>query len=217
MEYTERIIESNDWATYLLVGCFALLVLAKYSYPKRFEEFAFLPIRDKYFTVRGKDDSIYHPFNIILFAIQAICVSIFIFLLFRAYKPSEIQTNEWLFIQIFSGYTIFVFIKLSIEKMLANIFSIDALIDQYLYQKLSHRNFLGLILFAGNLFFLYVLRTPHLSLLIFAICILILNTIALFYSYKKNGNLIASNFFHFILYLCALEISPYIILYKVFF
>ncbi len=194
-----------------------LLAVAKYSYPRRFEEFVLLPLSDKYLTVRGKDDAVYHPFNIILFTIQVICVSIFIFLLFRAYKPMEIQTNHWLFVQILTGYTIFVFIKLSIEKMLANIFSIDGLIDQYLYQKLSHRNFLGLLLFLGNLFFLYVVNTSQMSLLIFAIVILLLNTIALFYSYKKNGKLIATNFFHFILYLCALEISPYIILYKLFF
>lgn len=210
-------MESNDWATYLLVSCFVLLVIAKYYYPRRFEEFMLLPLSDKYLTVRGKEDAIYHPFNIILFIIQVVCVSIFIYLLFKVYNPLETQKNQWLFIQICTGYTIFVLIKLSIEKMLANIFSIDSLIDQYLYQKLSHRNFLGLILFLGNLFFLYVFQVNQTSLLVFVISILLLNTIALFYSYKKSRKLIASNFFHFILYLCALEISPYIILYKLFF
>ena len=37
----------------------------------------------------------------------------------------------------------------------------------------------------------------------------------LFTSFKAHQSLIKYNFFYFILYLCALEIAPYIILYKV--
>lgn len=217
LEYTDRIIESNDWATYLLVGCFLILAAAKYFYPKRFDEFVILPLSNKYLNVYGKVDAIYHPFNIMLFVIQVVCVSIFIYLLFRAYNPLEAERNPWLFVQISTGYATFVLIKLSIEKIVANIFSIDAVIDQYLHQKLSHRNFLALLIFLGNLFFLYIFQASQTSLLIFALSILLFNTIALFYSYKKSGKLVVSNFFHFIVYLCALEISPYIILYKVFF
>src|SRR5690606_32840655 len=176
-----------------------------------------LPLSDKYLTIRGKDDGVYHPLNMMLFVFQVVCVSIFIFILFKAFKPSKIENNNWLFVQICTGYTVFILVKFSIEKIVANIFSIDSIIDQYLYHKLSHRNFLALILFMGNLLFLYIFEQNHTTLLVFASSILLFNAIALFYSYKKNGKLIASNFFHFILYLCALEISPYIILYKLFF
>lgn len=217
MEYTERIIETNDWATYLLVGCFLLLAVAKYFYPKRFDEFVLLPLSNKYLSGYGKDDAIYHPFNILLFVVQVACVSIFIYLLFSTFNPLEAERNPYLFVQIATGYATFVLIKLSIEKIVANIFSIDAIIDQYLHQKLSHRNFLALLIFLGNLFFLYIFQATETSILIFAFSILLFNAIALFSSYKKNGKLVASNFFQFIVYLCALEISPYIILYKVFF
>ena len=217
LEYTERVIESQDWATLLLLGCFVILAVAKYSYSKRFDEFIVLPASDKYLKVRGYDDAVSHPFGILLFAVQAISVSIFIYLFFKVFNPIEVQTNKWLFVQIFTGYTIFVFIKFSIEKILANIFSIDSLIDQYLYQKLNHRNFLGILIFVGNLFFLYIFTPTQASLIIFSSVILLFNALALFYTYKKNRNLVTSNFFHFILYLCALEISPYIILYNLFF
>lgn len=53
-------------------------------------------------------------------------------------------------------------------------------------------------------------------MIVFCLVTLVINAIALFYSYKTNRKLIITNFFYFILYLCALEISPYIILYKVF-
>ncbi|MDC8002216.1 DUF4271 domain-containing protein [Aequorivita todarodis] len=216
MDFSERLIAPTDFATYLLVACFILFALAKYFYPKRFHEFSMLPITNQYFFVHGKNDELNHPFNIMLFAAQILCVSIFVFLLFKVFNPSEIENNKWLFLQICTAYSVFVLIKFSLEKIVANIFSMDALINNYLYQKLSYRNFLGILFFAGNLFFLYVYPPTATGLLIFGGCLLALNAIALLYSYKKNGKLILGNFFYFILYLCALEISPYIILYKSF-
>lgn len=216
VDFSERLIISTDWTTYLLASCFVLFALAKYFYPKRFHEFSLLPITNQYFFVHGKNDELNHPFNMMLFVAQIICVSIFVFLLFKVFNPSEIQNNQWLFLQICTAYSLFILIKFSLEKIVGNIFSLDVLINNYLYQKLSYRNFLGILFFIGNLFFLYIYPPTASALLIFGGCALALNAIALLYSYKKNGKLIFSNFFYFILYLCALEIAPYIILYKTF-
>ncbi|SRR5690554_4833568 len=215
LEYTERILETNDWATYLLVLCFLLMAIAKYFYPRRFSDFIMLPLNNKFFTVHGKEDSIRHPFNIIFFAIQVSCAGLFINLLINNFSGNATH-NPWLLLQICSGYGIFVLAKFSVEKIVGNIFSIDGIIDNYLYQKLGYRNFLSLLLFCGVLFFLYVLPNQTQVLLLYGVIILALNVVALVYTYRKNSILIASNFFYFILYLCALEISPYIIFYKFF-
>jgi hypothetical protein len=215
--FSQRLIESTDWATYLLLGCFVLYALAKYYYPRRFHEFFLLPLTNQYFFVHGKNDKLSHPFNMILFATQIICVSIFIFLLFQVFNPKVIANNDWLFVQICTVYSMFILIKITFEKIVANIFSIDDLINDYLYQKLSYRNFLGIFFFVGNLIFLYIYPPTPMALLLFGGIALLLNAIALLYSYKKHGKLIFGNFFYFILYLCALEISPYVILYKTLF
>ncbi len=217
MDFSERLIESSDWATYLLVACFILYALSKYFYPKRFHEFSLLPVNNQYFFAHGKNDELNHPFNMMLFVGQIISVSIFVYLLFDVFNPKEVQSNEWLFVQICTGYTAFVLIKFSLEKIIGSIFSLDHLINDYLYQKLSYRNFFGILFFIGNLFFLYAFHPSAITLVTFASAIVLLNAIALLYSYKKKGNLIFDNFFYFILYLCALEIAPYIILYKSFF
>lgn len=216
VDFSERLIESTDWATYLMVACFVLFALSNYFYPKRFHEFSLLPLSNQYFFVHGKDDAITHPFNVMLFVAQIISVSVFIYLVFGVFDPSEAKKNDWLFFQICTAYTLFVLIKFSLEKIIATIFSVDALINNYMYQKLSYRNFLAIILFIGNLFFLYISPPNPLTIYIFCMAILALNVIVLLYSYKKNGKVILDNFFYFILYLCALEISPYIILYKAF-
>lgn len=216
VEFSERLVLSTDWATYLLVGCFALFALAKYFYPKRFHEFAMLPVSNQYFFVHGKDDQLAHPFNMMLFAVQIFCVSIFAYLSIGVLRPAAVLSNPWLFLQICSAYSIFILAKFSLEKIVGNIFSMDGIVNNYLYQKLSYRNFLGLLFFIGNIFFLYAVRPTEMAILIFWGTTLVLNAIALIYSYRVNGKIIRSNFFYFILYLCALEISPYIILYKTF-
>ena len=216
LDFSERLIVSTDWATYLLIGCFVLYALSKYFYPKRFHEFSLLPLTNQYFFVHGKDDELNHPFNMLLFVAQILSVSVYAYLLFSVFTPAEVEKNEWLFIQICTAYSVFVLIKFSLEKIVANIFSLDEIINNYLYQKLSYRNFLGILFFLGNLFFLYIYPPTVMAMLIFTGCALAFNSIALLYSYKKNGNIILSNFFYFILYLCALEIAPYIILYKLF-
>lgn len=217
MIFSERLIESGDWATYLLVACFVLFALSKYFYPKRFHEFFLLPINNQYFLARGKNDELNHPFNMLLFVGQIISVSIFVYLLFDVLNPTETQSNEWLFVQICTAYTVFVLIKFSIEKIVGNIFSMDEIINDYLFEKLSYRNLLGILFFIGNLFFFYAFPPSPFTLIAFASVILVLNAIALLYSYKKKGKMILDNFLYFILYLCALEIAPYIILFKSFF
>jgi len=214
MQYIERYSESIDWVTIFLMSCFVLFTVAKYAYPKRFEEFVMLPLNNKYFFVQGKNDDLKHPFNVLLFLAQVISFSLFIFLLLNFRSPDLKETNPWLFLQICTAYSFFILVKFLIDKILGSIFNIEAIVNTYLYQKLSYRNLLGIAVFVGNLIFFYVAEPSMVFILIFLSFLLILNFFTLFNSYKSFGKTILANFFYFILYLCALEIAPYLILYK---
>lgn len=197
-----------------MVACLLLFAVAKYFYPRRFQEFVLLPLTNKYFSLQGKNDTVEHPFNILLFLAQAISVALFVYVCLQVADPAMRQGTDWLFVQLLGGYMVFVLAKYYIEKIVANVFSIDGIINNYLYQKLSYRNFLAILVFGANLCFFYVMPPSLSALIIVAAILVVLNGIALLYSYKKNTTVIFSHFFYFILYLCALEISPYIILYK---
>ena len=173
-----------------------------------------LPLNNKYFLVQGKNDELKHPFNLLLFIAQIISVSLLIFLLLDFKSPELKSTNPWLYVQICSAYTFFILVKFSVEKIVGSVFSIDAIVNSYLYQKLSYRNLLGIVVFIGNLIFFYVIEPSTTCILIFLGFLLICNCFALFNSYKSFGKKILGNFFYFILYLCTLEIAPYLILYK---
>ena len=214
MQYVERYTESIDWITIFLATCFILFTVTKYAYPKRFDEFVRLPLNNKYFFVHGKNDDIKHPFNVLLFVTQVISVSLFIYLILDFYDPDRLKSNPWLFVQICTAYAFFVLIKFLIEKIVGTIFNIDTIINSYLYQKLSYRNLLGIAVFVANLILFYVVEPSKVFLFIFLGILVVLNCIALINSYKTLWKLILSNFSYFILYLCALEIAPYLILYK---
>ena len=216
LEYIGREIISNDWITILLVLCVLLYSLSRYFYPQRFLEFILLPITNKYYLVQGKNNEVQHPFNIFLFIAQVLSFSLFFYLLFRTMNTEATLSNNWLFIQICTAYAAFVLCKYYLEKIVSVVFALEPLFNQYLYEKLTYRNLLAIAVFIGNIFFYYTFEPTPYSLLIFFGIIVLLNGISLFYSYKTNGKLIFKNFFYFILYLCALEISPYFILYKVF-
>ena len=80
MQATERFYEYQDWITLLFLACFILLVVAKTQFPQRFEEFSSLLNSGKFIAFKGKENKAFHVFNILLLIIQALSVSIFLFI-----------------------------------------------------------------------------------------------------------------------------------------
>tara|TARA_R110000787_G_scaffold137132_2_gene249862 strand:+ start:5161 stop:5751 length:591 start_codon:yes stop_codon:yes gene_type:complete len=195
-----------------MVGCIVVIAILKVIYPKRFEDFIRLPVSNNYFLAKGKSEELRHPFSILLFVIQLLSISLFAYLFFL----DKGEANVLLFLKILTAVFVFIIAKISIEKMIGTIFSIENVIDQYVYEKLTYRNFLSLILIIANLVFYFSIKPDFNIFLIFIGILFLINMLILYYSYKNYRSLIFSNFFYFLLYLCALEISPYLILYKAF-
>lgn len=166
---------------------------------------------------RGKEYKAFHGFNILLFSVNVLAVSLLLFLILKMLWPPE-NFNEpvILFIRIATAYASFILLKSGIEKIVANVFELDNKIDYYIFQKLSYLNFSTILLLVPLLLFFYAFPPTNLVLYIVAGALILTNILSLASIYKENQSLLASNWFYFILYLCALEIAPYIILYKLF-
>ena len=214
MEAIERTVLNQDWITLLFVLVFGLLVTARYAFAQRFSHFIMLFATDKYLVLKGKDPKIFHPFNLLLFTVNVISVGLFIYIFYRELSEGIPPRPKILFLRIITAYAAFILLKFSLEKILANIFSLDKKINYYLFYKLSYRNFIALLLLPVCMAFVYV-QDPGLTGLYIALgFILLMNFITLLGIYQKNQQYILSHWFYFILYLCALEIGPYFILYK---
>lgn len=213
LDFTERIYSTNDSLTYVLVFGFLVLGVVRYLYPRQFSDLLQLPLNAKFILIHGKDQLLKHPFNILFTVFQIIVFSVFIYLFFNQFKDSS-QTGSGLLLLIITFYAVFSIAKIMIEKIIANIFSLDTLMNSYLSQKMSYRNIISLLFFIINLIFIYSFSPSHTVLWYAAGLFVLLNMFSLFAIYRRNRNLIGSYFSYFILYLCALEVSPYIILYK---
>jgi hypothetical protein len=216
LEAIERHALSNDWITMLLVLVLVFLVVAKYVFTQRFAHFSMLFATDKYLLLKGKDPNLFHPFNVLMFAVNAVSAGLFIFVFYITFSENIPERPKVLFLRILTGYTAFVLLKFSLEKILADVVSIYDKMNYYLFYKLSYRNFVALVLLPITVLFIYVWEPTRVVMYVISGLLLLVNLISLLSIYTKNQQYILNNWFYFILYLCALEIGPYYILYKLF-
>ena len=214
LEAIERYTTANDLLTLIILLVLLLLVLAKKIFQPRFEDFVSLITSGKYMVIKSREHKALFGFNILMLIIHILSISLFLFILYRTFVPSNIENAGLILLRIITGYSFFVLLKIFVEKIIANVFDIDDYIDQYLFQKHTYRNFISIMLFPVSIFLVYMHNLNKVLLyiilgLFFTAMILTFVRIII-----KNEGQVTNYWFYFILYLCALEITPYIILYK---
>jgi len=214
LEAIERYITSNDLLTIIILLVLLLLSLAKTLFQNRFEDFISLAASGKYLMIKSKEYKLLFGFNVLMLTVHILSVSLFVFLTFRLLTTQTLEGSGNLLLRIITAYSFIVLLKITVEKIIANVFDIDDTIDSYIFQKQTYLNFISLIVFGLSLFLVYS-DIPSLPLF-YLIIALIFTALSytLYAIVKKNLRLISRYWFYFILYLCALEIAPYVVLYK---
>jgi hypothetical protein len=211
-ELHPRIIENKDWATLVFLFAIAFIVIAKGAFESRFNDFIRLIVSDKYIKIYRESSHLISGFNVLLVAVNLITLSFFIQLVICHLHYGE-KTDWILFIRIFTLLSVFIFSKFLIEKIIAAIFDIEEVIEQFSLQKVTFRTYMGLFLFPVTLMLFYSYYITNFIIYSIIIILLTINLLAYFISLKIYQNFIFSKFFYFILYLCALEIAPYYFIY----
>jgi len=208
-----REIVSNEWFTILIITSIALIAMVKITFATRFNNFVTLIGNSKYLKIHSREQKFFEFFDGILFLNLVISITLFVILIIKThFNNHEISTE--LFLKISVGIGALFLIKILVERLLGSLFEIDVLIDSYLFQKISYRNYIGLILVPVNILLIYTIQPTKTAIYIIIILLFIVNLIGIITTIRNHQKLLLNNFFYFILYLCALEISPYIILYK---
>ena len=211
-----RNIVSNELFTLLIVIGLVVVAMAKLSSPKRFDDFILVLGNDKYLKIYSRDQKFFDKFDALLFGNLILSISVFCFISIRhIFGTNSLSFNNMF--QVSFAIAAFILIKVLIERLIGSLFEIDKLVDQYIFQKISFKNYLGLVLLPINALLLYTFNPSKTIIFTIIGLLLALNIIGLVSSLKANQSLLKNNLFYFILYLCALEIAPYVILYKVFF
>ncbi|WP_055434761.1 DUF4271 domain-containing protein [Lacinutrix algicola] len=210
-----REVLSTELYTILLVICLVLVAITKLLFPKRFRDFQVLLINFRYLKVYSREQKFFDLFEGLLFLNLIISLTVFTLLCFNLSvnlpKTEYITPPKLAF-----GISILFLIKILLERLVSSILNMDAIIDNYIFLKVSYKNFLGLLLIPINAILMYSWYPTHTNTSIFVVLLALINVYGILLFIKNNLKTIKKNWLYFILYLCALEISPYLVLYKLY-
>ena len=211
-----RDVTSNELFTVLIVFGLIFIAIAKLISPRRFDDFLLVLGNSKYLKIYIKDQKFFDRFDAMLFINLVISSSIFGFIIYRLVVTGIIEPSINIMFKLVVAIGTFILIKVLVERLIGSLFEIDKIIDSYLFQKITYKNYLGILLLPINAILLYTI-TPSLNIIYgIVILLMIVNIVGVITTFKAHQSSLKRNMFYFILYLCALEIAPYIILYKVF-
>ncbi|WP_179353038.1 DUF4271 domain-containing protein [Winogradskyella vidalii] len=205
---------THEWFTIFTIIGLCAIVAAKYINTLRFNDFMYVIGNSKYLKIYTKDQKFIDQFDSFLFINLSLSLSIFIFFAYTTFiTPLNFELAS--FLKLLLVVSTVIIIKTLLERLIGSLFEMDSLIDEYLFQKTTFKNFSGLVFLVANLFLLYTNSYTDIILITAFSMVCIINLIGFLSAFKSYQKLIIPNFFYFLLYLCALEIGPYVLLYKV--
>ena len=205
---------THEWFTiFTIIGLFAI-VAAKFVNTLRFNDFLYVVGNSKYLKIYTRDQKFIDQFDSLLFVNLALSFSIFTYFAYSTFiSPLSFELVS--FLKLLFAVSTVIIIKTLLERLIGSLFEIDKLIDNYLFQKTTFKNYSGILFLTANLLLLYTNKYANIVIIVTFSLICLLNLIGFLTSFKNHQKLLNPNFFYFLLYLCALEIGPYVLLYKV--
>lgn len=205
----------NELITILLVIGLTLISVAKLIAPKRFNEFIIILGNSKYLKIYSREQKLFNIFDFLLFINLIVSLSVFIITTIQNYTDTKV-INSNLVLKFIVGIGVFIILRTGIEYFIGKLLDNNKISHNYLFQKISYKNYIGIFLLLANALLVYAFPNNLILSYIFLSIALIINSIGGVLSYKNHQETIKQNLFYFILYLCTLEIAPYIILCKIF-
>ena len=214
MEALERTFNSNDWITVVFLLSLICLVFARAFFLGRFQNFMILPFNNKYIFLYNKKGSLVHGFHLVLTFFTFMNFSLYLVLAGNTLLGVEIYPDASFLILSGGLLAGFFLIKIGLQLGGSAILEFKSLASSLVFRKLTYLNYSALVMFAANLLLGYVSSNSKPIIFSSLLLILVINGIGWISILKIHQKLIAAHLFYFILYLCALEIAPFLIIAK---
>lgn len=210
----ERVVSNTDWFVFAWLLSLVLVTATKITNEVKFAEFISIAINKKFFlTAQREDNYLFNWFNAILFVAQIISLSLFIFLLTQQFYAVSEQDIGF-FLKIVGFLSSFALLKFLFEKLIGFVVGFGEFVNQFNFIKLSFRNNIAVFFILIDIILYLVDSLTNIYLYASMSIYLIISTLGFARMFNYFQKEIPPHFFYFILYLCALEIAPYAILYK---
>lgn len=212
MEPIFRNTANVDWITLLLFGSLLFIVVAKSLFYGRFLNFAILPFNNKYIFMYNKKEKLMNWFHVFFTFFQIVNFSLFIYLTSKVVLHSVEDSDPFMYPLILGGLVLFILAKIVLQLGNGFVFGVNKVIVELIFKKLSYLNYSSMVMFLANIVLMYIIKDSKVVVYVSIFLILLINAIGWITVLKNHQKFITSNFFYFILYLCALEIAPFIII-----
>jgi hypothetical protein len=205
-----RVAINKDWITVILALCFTVIALCEY-----FSQFSFTRSWIRFSTVPGGTSSekstLRLTFSVMgrLFLFVTM-LSLFIFEAAHYYLEKNDNLNLYMSIWIIVGT--FMIALNYLTKLISHVCKFEAESDQVIAMRNFQRGLLSYAFFMIYIVYFYSFSNIYAHIIFVTILVLCLvNFIILLYRLRWY---ILGTPLYFILYLCTLEIAPYLLLYK---
>ena len=215
-EAKEIITQNNDWITLVFITILIVLAIVKVVFKERLPHTYTFFFYKKYLSIyfTKEKTNVFNLFQLLLFIVQVLTISLFFYVFSNYFQLNLGVSNLNSFLIITIVTSCYFILRFSIGYFLATIFDVVKMHKIIVYQKLNYFN--NLILWILP-FVAVLLYTPDYQALIFKITLVIFILLLIIrYSLLlvNNKKLIFRNLLYFILYLCALEIAPLVLVLK---
>lgn len=213
MQALEKITYSNSWITILLLLLFASIVLLKTINAKKLKEIFFAIIN---FTLIEDEDlegsSFFDIFQIVIFLFSLSTISLLVYKI-KLYYSSDNSGNITSFLTFFGGLLFYFLIKRIFEYALSLLFLMKNNLQFFMISKTDYLYSISFLLYIAMILCEYA-NINEIYVFCFAVFLLAVRFVFILI---RNKKLIFNKLFYFILYICALEIAPLFVLFKLMF
>ncbi|QVY64349.1 DUF4271 domain-containing protein [Polaribacter sp. Q13] len=213
MQAIDRVIIDDSWITILLVCLYACIFLLRGLSVVRLKGSIYSLLNNNFIeTEMEENTSFFNSFKNVIFVFSISVLSLFTYKIYLHYNSSAVQ-GFYTFLNILGVVFSYFLIKRLLELILSNVFMITKKVEFFLVSK-------SIYLYSISFFLLIAIVLEEYSqldirfLLYFSMVLFLIRFI---FHAVSNKKLIFSELFYFILYLCAFEIAPLFILFRLLF
>ncbi len=211
----ERIVFSPDWLTIVFLVILLLIAVIKNNFSEQLSSLFSLLYSDKYYSDFGKvKPLIWNNFNILFFLIFILVSAVMIYYSLNAYVNDSFRFDLGYFLKILAGVLIYLVLRYTFEVILSSLFEIFEEYKFFSFVKLSNLFLISVYLLPVLLFITYVNSSQYVIFIGAALIFLALVILFRYIKALQYDRINFSNIFYLFLYLCALEIAPIILIYK---
>jgi len=216
-EGVEKIVTTSDWITIFFLVVLVLVAILQFNFSERFSKLFSLIYSEKYYTDYIKTRPlIFNWFHLIFFFIIIFNISLCIYFALNALSSYQANNQFYFYLQIL-GVTLGYFILRYITGfILGYIFELEESQSYFTFLKMSNLSLISVLIFPLLVLANYSIGFFHKFLITFAVIASFSIALFRYFVLIKNEKLDFNNLFYLFLYLCALELAPIIVVYKLF-